>query len=116
MDVDRSQLPPGHFVAEITMLSTEEGGRKTPFVNGYRPDLNMGVPRMLNGCWIVLRDRDQLSPGGTCLAEIGMIAPEFQRRRLYLGFQFTINEGNRLIGRGTIVEVLSEDMVREGDF
>jgi translation elongation factor EF-Tu-like GTPase len=89
----------------VELIATESGGRATPFVSGYRPDLDLGLGNMVNGCQIRVIDAEQLAPGESGIMEFILLVPDLQRGRLRPGFRFKINEGSRVIGTGKILEV-----------
>ena len=109
-DVERGQVlakpgsitPHTKFKAEVYVLTKEEGGRHTPFFNGYRPQFYFrttdvtGVATMPEGTEMVM-------PGDNVGLEIVLIAPGAMEK----GVRFAIREGGRTIGAGTVTEVIA---------
>ncbi len=108
-DVERGQVlaKPGSitphtvFKGEVYVLTKEEGGRHTPFFNGYRPQFYFrttdvtGVGTMPAGVEMVM-------PGDNVNLSIELIAPIAMEK----GVRFAIREGGRTIGAGTVTEVI----------
>ncbi|MBI3775170.1 MAG: hypothetical protein HY273_06400 [Gammaproteobacteria bacterium] len=92
--------------AEIFFLSTEEGGRHVPVKSGYRPDHNFGAG-MLNAAVHEYISCEFVAPGQTARANIGFANPGFKNGRFYPGFEFKIQEGGRLVGRGVITKIFN---------
>jgi elongation factor Tu len=90
------------FKAEVYVLSKEEGGRHTPFFNGYRPQFYFrttdvtGVAKLPEGMEMVM-------PGDNVSLEIDLITPVAMDK----GLRFAIREGGRTVGAGTVTEILS---------
>jgi len=97
----KSITPHTQFTAEIYVLSKEEGGRHTPFFNGYRPQFYFrttdvtGVAKLPEGVEMVM-------PGDNVTLEIELITPVAMEK----GLRFAIREGGRTVGAGTISEIL----------
>ncbi len=96
-----SITPHTKFKGEVYVLTKEEGGRHTPFFNGYRPQFYIrttdvtGVAKLPEGVEMVM-------PGDNVTMEIELIAPV----ALEKGLRFAIREGGRTVGAGTITEIL----------
>ena len=107
-DVERGQVlckpgsitPHTGFKAECYILSKDEGGRHTPFFNGYRPQYYFrttdvtGVASLPEGVEMVM-------PGDTVNLSVKLITPIAMEK----GLRFAIREGGRTVGAGTITEV-----------
>jgi elongation factor Tu len=97
-----SITPHTKFKAETYILTKEEGGRHTPFFNGYRPQFYFrttdvtGVAKLPEGTEMVM-------PGDNVSLEIELIAPIAMEK----GLRFAIREGGRTVGAGTVTEVLA---------
>lgn len=102
-------IPSPHIEAEVTALATEDGGRKSPMLSGYRPNHDFGLEGMLNDATHQY-EKGQLAPGETGKALLTLHVPEYQRGRLHEGMEFTVQEGSRIVGRGKIVKVLDESL------
>ena len=108
-DVERGQVlakpgtitPHTKFKGEVYVLTKEEGGRHTPFFNGYRPQFYFrttdvtGVATLPSGTEMVM-------PGDNVNLSIELIAPVAMEK----GVRFAIREGGRTIGAGTVTEVI----------
>ena len=109
-DVERGQViaKPGSikgykkFKGEVYVLSKEEGGRHTPFFNGYRPQFYFrttdvtGVAKLPEGMEMVM-------PGDNVQMEVELITPVAMDK----GLRFAIREGGRTVGAGTVSEIVS---------
>ena len=101
--------------AEINFLSAEEGGRCTPCASGYRPNHDFGIEGQLNDAIHEFIDKSRVAPGETVMARLSFMAPEHQELfagRLYEGFEFTVQEGARIVGRGRVTRVLKQTLAR----
>ena len=96
-----SITPHTRFVTEVYVLTKEEGGRHTPFFDGYRPQFYIqtldvtGVGRMPSGVEMVM-------PGDNVNLEVELIVPV----AVEVGSRFAIREGGRTVGAGVITEIL----------
>jgi elongation factor Tu len=97
----KSITPHTHFKAQVYILTKEEGGRHTPFFNGYRPQFYFrttdvtGVAELPAGTEMVM-------PGDNVNLTIKLITPIAMEK----GLRFAIREGGRTVGAGTIAEIL----------
>ena len=97
-----SITPHTKFKGEVYVLSKEEGGRHTPFFNGYRPQFYFrttdvtGVAHLPEGTEMVM-------PGDNVTVEIELITPVAMEK----GLRFAIREGGRTVGAGTITEIIA---------
>ena len=96
-----SITPHTKFKAEVYILTKEEGGRHTPFFNGYRPQFYFrttdvtGVSQLPEGVEMVM-------PGDNVTVSVELIAPIAMEKEL----RFAIREGGRTVGAGVVTEVL----------
>jgi len=96
-----SITPHKNVKAEVYVLKKEEGGRHTPFFNGYRPQFYFrttdvtGVAKLPEGTEMVM-------PGDNVSLEIDLITPVAMEK----GLRFAIREGGRTVGAGTVTEIL----------
>ena len=104
-------LPPPDIEAKIRFLSIEEGGRSMPCKSGYRPNHDFGVEGMLNDAVHTFIDKDRVAPGESVVAHLTFLSPEFQFGRLHEGFEFTVQEGARIVGRGRVLKVLNRALL-----
>jgi elongation factor Tu len=108
-DVERGQVlakpgsitPHTKFNAEAYVLTKEEGGRHTPFFNGYRPQFYFrttdvtGVVKLPEGTEMVM-------PGDNINVEIDLITPVAMEE----GLKFAIREGGRTVGAGVVTKII----------
>ncbi len=93
--------PHTKFKGEVYVLTKEEGGRHTPFFNGYRPQFYFrttdvtGVAKLPEGTEMVM-------PGDNVNLEVELIAPIAMEK----GVRFAIREGGRTVGAGTVTEIV----------
>jgi len=108
-DVERGQVlakpgsitPHVHFKAEVYVLSKDEGGRHTPFFNGYRPQFYFRTTDVTGS--IKLPDgQEMVMPGDNTQMEIEMIQPIAMDQ----GLRFAIREGGRTVGAGVVTEII----------
>jgi len=109
-DVERGQVlakpgsitPHTKFKAEVYVLTKEEGGRHTPFFNGYRPQFYFrttdvtGVVQLPEGVEMVM-------PGDNINVSVELIAPIAMEKEL----RFAIREGGRTVGAGVVTEIIA---------
>jgi elongation factor Tu len=108
-DVERGQViakpgsitPHTKFKAETYILTKEEGGRHTPFFNGYRPQYYFRTTDV-TGTAALPEGVEMVMPGDNVSLEINLITPIAMDR----GLRFAIREGGRTVGAGTITEVI----------
>jgi elongation factor Tu len=95
-----SITPHTKFKAEVYVLKKEEGGRHTPFFNGYRPQFYFrttdvtGVANLPEGTEMVM-------PGDNIQMEVELIQPI----AMDAGLRFAIREGGRTVGSGVVTEI-----------
>ncbi|BER91583.1 elongation factor Tu [Atrimonas thermophila] len=108
-EVERGQVlaapgsitPHTHFKAEVYVLTKEEGGRHTPFFNGYRPQFYFrttdvtGEIKLPEGVEMVM-------PGDNANLEVKLIYPIAMEK----GLRFAIREGGRTVGAGVVTEII----------
>ena len=108
-DVERGQVlakpgtitPHTKFTAEVYVLTKEEGGRHTPFFNGYRPQFYFRTTDVTGN--IKLPDgTEMVMPGDNIDMEITLITPI----ALEQGLRFAIREGGRTVGSGVVAKVI----------
>ena len=96
-----SVTPHTHFKGQVYVLSKEEGGRHTPFVSNYRPQFYFRTTDV-TGVINLPEGTDLVMPGDNVELEVTLIAPI----AIELGTKFSIREGGRTVGSGTITEVI----------
>ncbi len=96
-----SITPHTKFKAEVYILSKEEGGRHTPFFNGYRPQFYIRTTDV-TGVAKLPKDAEMVMPGDNVALEIELIAPVALEKEL----RFAIREGGHTVGAGVIAEII----------
>jgi elongation factor Tu len=107
-EVERGQVvakkgsitPHTKFSAEVYVLKKEEGGRHTPFFNGYRPQFYFRTTDV-TGSSSLPEGVEMVMPGDNVNLKIEMITPV----ALEKGLRFAIREGGRTVGAGTVTEI-----------
>jgi len=108
-DVQRGQVlckpgsikPHTKFTAEIYCLSKDEGGRHTPFFNGYRPQFYFRTTDV-TGAVELPAGTEMVMPGDNVSITATLIAPIAMEE----GLRFAIREGGRTVGSGVVVKIL----------
>ena len=108
-DVERGQVlaqpgtikPHKKFMAETYILTKEEGGRHTPFFNGYRPQFYFRTTDV-TGVVTLKAGTDMVMPGDRVEMEVELIAPIAMEKEL----RFAIREGGRTVGAGVVIAIL----------
>jgi len=108
-EVERGQVvaklgsitPHTYFRAETYVLKKEEGGRHTPFFNGYRPQFYFRTTDV-TGVVTLPEGVEMVMPGDNVSMEIVLIAPIAMEKEL----RFAIREGGRTVGAGVISEII----------
>ena len=92
--------PHTHFMGQVYVLTKEEGGRHTPFFNGYRPQFYFRTTDVTGN--IKLPDGvEMVMPGDNIEMEVTLITPIAIEK----GLRFAIREGGRTVGSGVVTEI-----------
>ncbi len=108
-EVERGQVlsapgsitPHTKFEAEVYVLSKEEGGRHTPFFNGYRPQFYFRTTDV-TGAVDLPEGVEMVMPGDNVKMTVSLIAPIAMEE----GLRFAIREGGRTVGAGVVSKIL----------
>ena len=108
-DVERGQVlakpgsikPHTDFSAEVYILSKEEGGRHTPFFQGYRPQFYFRTTDV-TGTIELPADKEMVLPGDNVAMTVSLIAPIAMEE----GLRFAIREGGRTVGAGVVAKII----------
>ena len=108
-DIERGQVlskpgsitPHTKFKAEVYCLTKDEGGRHTPFFNGYRPQFYFRTTDVTGVCQLP-EGTEMVMPGDNTQMEIELIQPIAMDEAL----RFAIREGGRTVGSGVVTEIL----------
>jgi elongation factor Tu len=98
-----SILPHTKFNAEVYVLTKDEGGRHTPFFNGYRPQFYFRTTDV-TGSSSLPEGVEMVMPGDNVSLKIELITPV----ALEKGLRFAIREGGRTVGAGTVTEITED--------
>jgi elongation factor Tu len=108
-DVERGQVlakpasitPHTKFNAEVYVLSKEEGGRHTPFFNGYRPQFYFRTTDV-TGSVELAQGTEMVMPGDNVSITVSLIAPIAMEE----GLRFAIREGGKTVGAGVVSKII----------
>jgi len=108
-EVERGQVlakpgsitPHTHFIAEVYVLSKDEGGRHTPFFNGYRPQFYFRTTDVTGACELPA-GTEMVMPGDNVQMTVKLIAPIAMED----GLRFAIREGGRTVGAGVVAKII----------
>jgi elongation factor Tu len=108
-EVERGQVlakpgsitPHTKFSAEVYVLSKEEGGRHTPFFNGYRPQFYFRTTDV-TGSVELPQGTEMVMPGDNIAMTVTLIVPIAMEE----GLRFAIREGGRTVGAGVVSKIL----------
>jgi elongation factor Tu len=96
-----SITPHTKFKAEVYVLTKEEGGRHTPFFNGYRPQFYFRTTDV-TGSIQLPKGVEMVMPGDNIGMDVELITPIAMEKEL----RFAIREGGRTVGSGVVAEVV----------
>ena len=108
-DVERGQVlakpgsitPHTRFEAEVYILSKDEGGRHTPFFNGYRPQFYFRTTDVTGACDLP-EGVEMVMPGDNVKMSVSLLAPIAMEE----GLRFAIREGGRTVGAGVVSKII----------
>lgn len=108
-EVERGQVlskpgtitPHTKFEAEVYILNKEEGGRHTPFFNGYRPQFYFRTTDVTGACDLP-EGVEMVMPGDNIQMVVSLIAPIAMEE----GLRFAIREGGRTVGAGVVSKII----------
>jgi len=108
-EVERGQVlaapgsitPHTKFTAEGYILTKEEGGRHTPFFNGYRPQFYFRTTDVTGVCTLP-EGTEMVMPGDTVQLQVALIMPIAMEE----GLRFAIREGGRTVGAGVVSKIV----------
>ena len=99
-----SLAPRNEFEAEVYVLKKDEGGRHTPFFDGYAPQFFFGTTNV-TGTTSMLGDVQMAVPGDGVQMRVSLMQPA----AISEGDRFAVREGGRTIGSGVVTRVPSEE-------
>jgi elongation factor Tu len=97
----KSITPHTNFESEVYVLSKEEGGRHTPFFNGYRPQFYFRTTDV-TGSVDLPEGVEMVMPGDNVKMTVSLIAPIAMEE----GLRFAVREGGRTVGAGVVTKVI----------
>jgi elongation factor Tu len=97
----KSVLPHRQFKCEVYVLSKDEGGRHTPFFNGYRPQFYFRTTDVTGDCKLP-ENVEMVMPGDNVSLEVTLINTIAMEK----GLRFAIREGGRTVGAGQVTEII----------
>ncbi len=108
-DVERGQVlakpktitPHTHFECEVYVLAKDEGGRHTPFFNGYRPQFYFRTTDVTGACELP-EGVEMVMPGDNVKMIVKLISPIAMEE----GLRFAIREGGRTVGAGVVSKII----------
>jgi elongation factor Tu len=108
-DVERGQIlskpgtvtPHTEFEAQVYVLSKEEGGRHTPFFNGYRPQFYFRTTDV-TGTITLPEGREMVMPGDEVAVTVELVSKIAMDKEL----KFAVREGGRTVGAGIVTEII----------
>ncbi|MCP4700625.1 MAG: elongation factor Tu, partial [Gammaproteobacteria bacterium] len=108
-EVERGQVlakpgaitPHTHFEAKIYVLKKEEGGRHTPFFNGYRPQFYFRTTDVTGACDLE-EGVEMVMPGDDVNMTVKLIVPIAMEE----GLRFAVREGGRTVGAGVVAKII----------
>ena len=108
-DIERGQVlakpgsitPHTKFKAEVYILTKEEGGRHTPFFNGYRPQFYFRTTDV-TGVVTLPKGTEMVMPGDNVSVEVVLITPIAMEKEL----RFAIREGGHTVGAGVVTDII----------
>ena len=108
------QTRPHDIEAKVYALSISEGGRLNPLLSGYRPCHDFGKNGELNDGMHEYPDGGTIRMGESGRAFIWLLSPDRNEALLRVGDTFTVQEGSRVIGRGTITALPNAKLQKSG--
>jgi elongation factor Tu len=105
-----SIVPHDKFTATTYILKKEEGGRHTHFLNGYRPQFFFRTTD-ITGTITLPAGTDMVMPGDNVTFTVELIHPIAMEK----GTKFSIREGGRTVGAGTVAEILQRERGKMGE-
>ncbi len=95
--------PHNHFTCEVYVLKKEEGGRHTPFFNGYRPQFYFRTTDV-TGTVTLPAGTEMVMPGDNIKVDVELVSPIACEE----GLRFAIREGGKTVGAGVVTKILAE--------
>ena len=105
----KNSVPPhDHFTCEMYVLKKEEGGRHTPFFQGYRPQFYFRTTDV-TGTVTLPAGTEMVMPGDNIKVDVQLVSPVACEE----GLRFAIREGGKTVGAGVVTKILADTLVVE---
>lgn len=98
------------FIAELQYLTTEQSGRKTPAISGYRPQVKFDFTEMQTSGQQTFIDKETVYPGEKVEAKMKISSPNYFADCLTEGMNFEFREGPTIIGTGQIKYIVNDKL------
>ena len=100
----KGSVPPhNHFTCEVYVLKKEEGGRHTPFFQGYRPQFYFRTTDV-TGTVTLPEGTEMVMPGDNIKVDVELVSPIACEE----GLRFAIREGGKTVGAGVVTKILAD--------
>lgn len=101
---------PVDFIAEVTYVRTQDGGRKGCAASGYRPLIQINGQEERASAELIFLGQDKVEPGESAKAEIRIIWTTPFENKLEKGTKFTLSEGAAIVASGRVLEVTNPEL------
>lgn len=98
------------FIAELQYLTIEQGGRKTPAISGYRPQVKFDFIEMQTSGKQTFINKEMVYPGEKVEAKIKILSPDYFAGCLAEGMNFEFREGLTVIGTGQVKYIVNDKL------
>jgi len=110
--IDKLKIKEPDFTANLYYLKTTEGGRKNYARSGYRPHFKIDAKKEITSAEQIFIEKDKVFPGESINAEIRLLSKDQFTNLLYNNLAFKLYEGDKMIAKGQIMEVINKDLKR----
>ncbi len=98
------------FIAELELMTTENGGRKGYARSGYRPIFKLTDKKEMTSANLIFNNKQKVFPGDNVIALINILWTEEFENLLYPELEFELLEPPRIIAKGKIIEIVNEKL------
>ncbi|UFK97754.1 hypothetical protein [Kaistella faecalis] len=98
------------FLAELQYLTTENGGRNSYALSGYRPQVKFPFSEMTTSGQQIFINKEYVFPGDNVEAKIKILSPELFQNMLYENLDFEMREGAKIVAIGKITKIINENL------
>lgn len=110
LDYYNSKFEEIDFLAELQYLTTENGGRNSYALSGYRPQVKFPFSEMTTSGQQIFIDKEYVFPGDNVEAKIKILSPELFQNMLYQNLNFEMREGAKIVATGKITRIINENL------